>query len=127
MKKRSKILCHSSASTCSARSIEPFTSAKRTVTCFRSPSRALREVRIFSARWRGVYDRGVGVGDLKAGDVGRALPINGAAHSLQNLAPAGFAAPQAGHGIGKGEAQSLQNFAPSRFSFPHDGQRIAWS
>ena len=29
-------------------------SAKRTVTCLRSPSRALLEVRIFSARWRGV-------------------------------------------------------------------------
>ncbi len=39
-KKRSMILCHSSGSTCSARSIEPFTSAKRTVTCLRSPSRA---------------------------------------------------------------------------------------
>ena len=49
-KKRSRILCHSSGSTCSASSIEPFTSAKRTVTCLRSPSRALREVRIFSAR-----------------------------------------------------------------------------
>jgi len=32
--------CHSSGSSCSARSIEPFTSAKRTVTCLRSPSRA---------------------------------------------------------------------------------------
>jgi hypothetical protein len=30
--------------------MEPFTSAKRTITCLRSPSRALREVRIFSAR-----------------------------------------------------------------------------
>jgi hypothetical protein len=33
-KKRSMILCHSSGSTCSERSIDPFTSAKRTVTCF---------------------------------------------------------------------------------------------
>jgi hypothetical protein len=32
----------------------PFTSAKSTVTCFRSPSSALREVRIFSARCFGV-------------------------------------------------------------------------
>src|SRR5262249_40144784 len=39
---------------CSARSMEPFTSAKRTVTCFRSPSR----VRIFSARCFGVEERG---------------------------------------------------------------------
>jgi len=27
---------------------------EQTVTCLRSPSRALRDVRIFSARWRGV-------------------------------------------------------------------------
>jgi hypothetical protein len=39
---------------CSANSIEPFASANRTVTCFRSPSRALRDVRIFSARCFGV-------------------------------------------------------------------------
>jgi hypothetical protein len=31
--KRSMILCHSSGSTCSASSIDPFTSAKSTVTC----------------------------------------------------------------------------------------------
>jgi hypothetical protein len=34
--------------------IEPFRSAKRTVTCLRSPSRALFKVRIFSARCFGV-------------------------------------------------------------------------
>ena len=37
-----------------ASSIEPFISAKSTVTCLRSPSRALREVRIFSAGCLGV-------------------------------------------------------------------------
>ena len=57
-KNRSMILCPSSGSTCSASSIDPFTSAKRTVTCFRSPSSALRDVRIFSARCFGVYERG---------------------------------------------------------------------
>ena len=31
-------------------SVEPLRSANRTVTCLRSPSRAVREVRIFSAR-----------------------------------------------------------------------------
>ena len=31
-----------------------FRSANSTVTCLRSPSRALREVRIFSARWAGM-------------------------------------------------------------------------
>jgi len=34
--------------------MEPLRSAKRTVTCLRSPSRAVREVRIFSARCLGV-------------------------------------------------------------------------
>jgi hypothetical protein len=34
--------------------LEPLRSAKRTVTCFRSPSRAALEVRIFSARCFGV-------------------------------------------------------------------------
>jgi len=43
-----------SASSPSARSIDPFTSAKRTVTCFRSPSTADFEARIFSARCCGV-------------------------------------------------------------------------
>jgi hypothetical protein len=42
----------------SERSIDPFTSAKSTVTCLRSPSRALRLLRIFSARCFGVYERG---------------------------------------------------------------------
>ena len=36
-------------------SIDPLRSAKSTVTCLRSPSRALLEVRIFSARCFGVY------------------------------------------------------------------------
>jgi hypothetical protein len=34
--------------------MEPLRSAKSTVTCFRSPSNALFEVRIFSARCLGV-------------------------------------------------------------------------
>src|SRR5262245_45805887 len=118
------ILCHSSGSTCSARSIDPFTSANRIVTCLRSPSSALREVRIFSARWRGVYDSGIGVEDLKAGGAEETGPVRGVAHSLQNLEPAGFEAPQAGHGAGRGDAHSLQNLAPARFSFPQAGQRI---
>src|SRR5438093_4864515 len=49
--------CHFSGSTCSASAMEPCTSAKSAVTCLRSPSRALREVRIFSARCWGVYER----------------------------------------------------------------------
>ena len=38
--------------------MEPFRSANSTVTCLRSPSRASRELRIFSTRWIGVYDSG---------------------------------------------------------------------
>jgi hypothetical protein len=41
-----------------ASSVDPLTSANRIVTCLRSPSRALRDVRIFSTRCFGVYERG---------------------------------------------------------------------
>ena len=47
---------HASGSRCSASSIESFTSAKRTVTCLRSPSTVAFAWRIFSARsgaWAG--------------------------------------------------------------------------
>ena len=44
----------SSGSRSASNSIEPLRSAKRTVTCLRSPSRAALEVRIFSARCLGV-------------------------------------------------------------------------
>ena len=44
----------SSGSRSASNSIEPFISANNTVTCLRSPSRALLEVRIFSARCLGV-------------------------------------------------------------------------
>jgi hypothetical protein len=54
-------------------SIEPLRSAKSTVTCLRSPSRAAFEVRIFSARCFGVYESGAA--DFVAG-AGR----SGAAH-----------------------------------------------
>ena len=37
-KKRCMICDHASGSSCSASSLEPFTSTKRTVTCLRSPS-----------------------------------------------------------------------------------------
>src|SRR5439155_19040 len=41
----------------SASSIDPFTSAKSTVTCLRSPSSRPRDARIFSARWAGAWGR----------------------------------------------------------------------
>jgi len=47
--------CRASSGSRSARSsIEPLRSANSTVTCFRSPASALREVKIFSARYAGV-------------------------------------------------------------------------
>jgi hypothetical protein len=53
-KKRSMISCQVSGSRSSLSSMELVTSANSTVTCLRSPSSAEREVRIFSARCRGV-------------------------------------------------------------------------
>jgi|SRR5262249_48551528 len=41
-------------------SMEPLRSANSTVICLRSPSRAVLDVRIFSARYRGVYASGDG-------------------------------------------------------------------
>ena len=53
-KQRLMISCTTSGSSCSASVVKPATSANRTVTCLRSPSSALRDVRIFSARCFGV-------------------------------------------------------------------------
>src|SRR5262249_54647297 len=80
-KKRSMIRCHSSGSIDSERSIEPFTSANSTVTCLRSPSRALLDVRIFSARCLGVYELGSRSLVLPAAPSAR-----GARHFRQNFA-----------------------------------------
>src|SRR5207249_9686509 len=84
--------------------IPPFTSAKRTVTCLRSPSRAERDVRIFSARCFGVYERGSG------GAPGFAASASGFPHSPQNLIPRAFANPQLGHFSFSGAPHSPQNF-----------------
>src|SRR3974377_98143 len=116
------ILCHSSGSTCSARSIEPFTSAKSTVTCLRSPSSALRDVRIFSARCFGVYERGSGDGpDFEASESG--LP-----HSPQNLILGAFLKPQIEHLAFSDAPHSPQNLMRLAFAKPQVGQRIdgAW-
>src|SRR6266568_3383387 len=98
----------------SASSIEPFTSAKSTVTCLRSPSRAGREVRIFSARCLGVYERGSGAAASIEGS-GIRWP-----HESQNFCPLSLGVPHFGQKDASvsGAAHSLQNFAPSRFSWP---------
>src|ERR1700730_7952340 len=97
--------------------MEPFRSAKRTVTCLRSPSRAAFEVRIFSARCFGVYDSGAA--NLAVGPV-----RSGVAHWAQNLLSAGFAAPQDGQVAASGAAHSPQNFMPGGFSCWHRGHCI---
>ena len=61
-----------SAPSRSARAVEPTRSQKSTVTGLRSPSSALRDVRIRSARWRGVYVAGVRISG--AAGVGAAGP-----------------------------------------------------
>src|SRR5262249_32762443 len=105
-KKRSMILCHSSGSTCSARSIEPFTSANRMVTCLRPPSRALRDVRILSTRCFGVYERASG-SPLFA----TASPSRGVRHFRQNFARGELLVPQDGHERSKDAPHSSQKIA----------------
>ena len=53
-KNRSSSSCIASGPSCSASGVESAMSQKSTVTCLRSPSSALRELRMRSARYRGV-------------------------------------------------------------------------
>src|SRR5262245_11014974 len=116
--------------------VNPETSVNMTVTCLRSPSRAVREVRIFSARWWGVYAAGDAKrspGSMLAGSAapaeGAATPATGggevaaavslAPHSPQNLFVAGETALQLGHVIASREPHSPQNRCPSGFSCWH--------
>src|SRR5262245_34937881 len=101
----------SSGSRSASSSIELLRSAKRTVTCLRSPSRALFEVRIFSARCLGVY----ALGELKLScpAVG---PPTALPHSRQNLAPAGSSVPHWLHPSASRVPHSRQNFACGGFS-----------
>src|SRR5262245_25836012 len=109
------ILCHSSGSNCSARSIEPFTSAKRTVTCLRSPSRALRDVRIFSARCLGVYERG-----SRSLLLATASSLSGARHFLQNFARGEQFVPQEEHSRPNEAPHSSQKTASPSFEAPQE-------
>src|SRR5262249_56512901 len=83
----SRILRASSGSRSASNSIEPLRSAKRTVTCLRSPSSAALDVRIFSARCLGVYDSGDGARGAAAGSA-----VTGVPHLLQNREPGGNSA-----------------------------------
>ena len=84
--------------------MEPFTSAKSTVTFFRSPSRTDFDRRILSARWRGVYSRGA-----RSGRVARRVAA--APHSGQNFARAGSSASQASQQSARAAPHSTQNLA----------------
>src|SRR5262245_43630816 len=116
-KKRSMILCHSSGSTCSERSIDPFTSAKSTVTCLRSPSRALRVVRIFSTRWLGVYERG-----SRSLVFETVSPPRGARHFRQNFARGEQLVPHDGHSLPKDAPHSSQKTASASLEASQDAQ-----
>ncbi len=121
-KKRCMICDHSSGSSCSASSMEPFTSAKSTVTCLRSPSRADFDWRILSARCRDVGARGacrVGATAARSDAAMTAAP-----HSRQNLAPAGSSAPQPAQRTANGVPHSRQNLAESGLSWPQLAQFI---
>src|SRR6202158_6000532 len=123
-KKRSRIVCHASGSSCSASSIDPFTSANNTVTCLRSPSNADFDCRIFSARCLGVYERGerllaVGLLAVRGADVGP--PPSSAPHSPQNFSAGACGVPQALQLSVSLAPHSTQNLRPVAFSTPHDG------
>jgi hypothetical protein len=49
-------------------------------------------------------------------------PPRGVPHSLQNLAPGLFVAPQFGQPLASGEPHSLQNFEPASFWDEQTGQ-----
>src|SRR5262249_1143449 len=112
----------SSGSRSAINSVEPLRSTKSTVTCLRSPSRAAREVRIFSAKCLGVYAAGVVKRDSAGGFVSIGCP-----HSRQNFAPAGNSVLHAAHISLKRAPHSRQNFACGGFSCWHWGHCMLFS
>src|SRR5262245_20552894 len=116
----SRSLRASSGSRSASSSIEPLRSAKRTVTCLRSPSRATLEVRIFSARCFGVYASG-------GRDVIGEIPwVSEAPHSPQNFCAGGFDTPQELQRTARRAPHSPQNFWLGTFSCWHRGHFIVW-
>ena len=93
--------------------MDPLRSAKSTVTCFRSPSSAAFEVRILSARWRGMWLPGepAVVADVSGG-------IR-APHAQQKACPGRCVAPQPEHAgasidLGAKDTRLLREAAASR-------------
>ena len=114
---------HCSGSLRSASSIEPITSANSTVTCLRSPSRAPRPARIFSARCSGRWERGSGATGAPPITSAASPSASAWAQALQNLCPGGFEAPQLGHRDEplSDAAQLPQKRAAAGLGWPQDG------
>ncbi len=113
------IPAQSSAPRPAARSIEPVTSAKRTVTCLRSPSSARRSRRIFSARCSGVAGRATAPPGATPSD---------APHPPQNRSPGPLVAPQRAQVsviVSRAMPHSAQNFRPAQLAVPQPGQRLS--
>src|SRR5262249_60591491 len=98
--------------------MEPLRSANSTVTCLRSPSRAVLEVRIFSARCFGVYASGGG------GRRGDAPGSRRAPHSPQNFWVGALPAPHCRHSTASRLPHSPQDFIAAAFSLPHCRDRV---
>src|SRR5262245_20146129 len=111
----SRSLRASSGSRSARSSIEPLTSAKRTVTCLRSPSMALFEVRIFSARCLGMYESGEAKRDCVP------PPATGCAQAGQNFAVADSEVRHFEQTRSSGAPQPPQNLSCAAFSEWHRG------
>src|SRR6266851_2218976 len=115
----SRSLRASSGSRSASNSIEPLRSAKRTVTCLRSPSRALLEVWIFSARCFGVYEAGVVTFFAVLAAAATACP-----HAKQNAAPAGSSVPHFAQASATLAPHFMQKRAWDGLASPQHGQVI---
>ena len=104
---------NTSGSVPSASAIEPFTSAKSTVTCLRSPVSVVRAARILSARCAGV-----------AGSAAAGRGVAGAPHSPQNFMLAASSAWHWPQRRTMGVPHSWQNFVAAGFSCAQAGQAM---
>src|SRR5262245_8039853 len=93
-------------------------SQNSTVTCLRSPSRALLDVRIFSARCFGVYV----CGEMNRDSTRLAVAVRDLPQPPQNFSPPSFRKPHEGHVDANDSPHSPQKRRPSRFSAWHRGQ-----
>src|SRR5438445_9643686 len=117
----SRIFRASSGSRAASSSIEPLRSAKRTVTCLRSPSSEALEVRVFSAGCLGVC---LG-GELNRGAAGVGAKVSDLPQPPQNFSLPSFRKSHDRHAEANESPHSLQKRRPSRFSARHRGHCIA--